>query len=70
VQAHGAQDRVAVVGSLRRNEGGLGRFVASLAEAHVAGLGVDWAGFYAGTGARRVPLPTYAFQRERFWLTP
>ncbi|MDT3400655.1 SDR family NAD(P)-dependent oxidoreductase, partial [Streptomyces sp. B1866] len=70
VQAHGAQDRVAVVGSLRRNEGGLDRFVASLAEAHVAGVEVDWPGFYAGTGARQVALPTYAFQRERFWLTP
>ncbi|MFH8371865.1 SDR family NAD(P)-dependent oxidoreductase, partial [Streptomyces sp. NPDC018031] len=68
--AHGAQDRVGVVGSLRRDEGGLQRFVLSLAEAHVAGVGVDWPGFFAGSGARRVQLPTYAFQRERFWLVP
>ncbi|WP_313956512.1 SDR family NAD(P)-dependent oxidoreductase [Streptomyces sp. SAJ15] len=68
--AHGAEDRVGVVGSLRRDEGGMERFATSLAEAHVAGVGVDWSAFYAGSGAQRVALPTYAFQRERFWLTP
>ncbi|UQA90608.1 type I polyketide synthase [Streptomyces halobius] len=65
--AHGAADRVAVIGSLRRDEGGLGRFVTSLAEAHVAGVAVDWSPFHVG--ARRAALPTYPFQRERFWLT-
>jgi acyl transferase domain-containing protein/acyl carrier protein len=32
------------------------------------GVRVDWGAVYAGSGARRVGLPTYAFQRERFWL--
>nr|WP_144383857.1 type I polyketide synthase [Streptomyces sp. SAJ15] len=68
--AHGAEDRVGVVGSLRRDEGGMERFVTSLAEAHVLGAGVDWSVLFDGGGAQRVELPTYAFQRERFWLTP
>nr|AAX98190.1 polyketide synthase type I [Streptomyces aizunensis] len=57
----------AVLGSLRRGEGGLERFWLSLGEAWVRGVGVDWSAVFAGTGARRVDLPTYAFQSQRFW---
>ncbi|MFF7191859.1 type I polyketide synthase, partial [Streptomyces sp. NPDC008222] len=57
-----------VVGSLRRGEGGLDRMLAALAEASVHGVTVDWSRAFTGTGARRVDLPTYAFQRRRFWL--
>ncbi|MFI5638876.1 SDR family NAD(P)-dependent oxidoreductase [Streptomyces goshikiensis] len=58
----------AVLGSLRRNEGGLERFWLSLGEAYVRGVAVDWDAVFAGTGAQRVDLPTYAFQRDRYWI--
>ncbi|WP_282916604.1 type I polyketide synthase, partial [Saccharothrix syringae] len=66
VDDHGAD--AAVVGSLRRDEGDRARFLLSAAEAHAAGVPVDWSAVLAGTGGRRIPLPTYPFQRERFWL--
>ncbi|WP_244951189.1 acyltransferase domain-containing protein, partial [Streptomyces sporangiiformans] len=58
----------AVLGTLRRDEGGLDRFLLSLGEAHVRGLAVDWP--TAFPGGRIVDLPTYPFQREHYWLEP
>ncbi|MGW7533248.1 SDR family NAD(P)-dependent oxidoreductase [Amycolatopsis sp. NPDC054798] len=60
----------AAVGTLRRDEGGLDRFTASLGEVFAHGGAVDWEVFFAETGARKVDLPTYAFQRQRYWLEP
>ncbi|OSC36235.1 type I polyketide synthase [Mycobacterium decipiens] len=43
-------------------------FLSGLASVYVRGTPIDWASGYAGSGARRVDLPTYPFQRRRFWL--
>ncbi|HVR97917.1 MAG TPA: condensation domain-containing protein, partial [Thermoanaerobaculia bacterium] len=36
----------------------------------LAGAEIDWAAMHAGESLRRVPLPTYPFQRRRFWVEP
>lgn len=56
----------AVLATLRRDEGGPDRFLASMAEAHAHGVPVDWSTVF-GPGARSADLPTYPFQRRRYW---
>src|SRR5260221_11641148 len=56
------------LGALLRKEDGTRHFARSLAQAHAAGAELDWEALFAGSWAKRVPLPTYPFQRESFWL--
>ncbi|MBC3988450.1 SDR family NAD(P)-dependent oxidoreductase [Streptomyces sp. AC563] len=63
-----ADAQAVVVGTLRRDEGGVERFLTSAAEVFVRGVTVDWTALLGDRSARRVELPTYAFQRQRYWL--
>ncbi|WP_344126137.1 type I polyketide synthase, partial [Saccharopolyspora halophila] len=63
-----AQIRAVACGTLRRDDGGADRVLTSLAEVFVRGVPVDWTERFPE--ARRVDLPTYAFQRDRFWIEP
>ncbi|MGW0885251.1 SDR family NAD(P)-dependent oxidoreductase [Streptomyces sp. NPDC002671] len=59
---------VVVTGSLRRDEGGPARLLTSAAQRYVRGGEVAWDPVFGD--ARRVLLPTYAFDRKRYWLEP
>ncbi len=56
--------------SLRRNRGDWDQILESLASVYTAGVEVDWSGFYQGKAFRRVDLPTYPFERQRYWVRP
>jgi acyl transferase domain-containing protein len=44
--------------------------LGNLARAYMHGLEVNWQAFYDGCSGRRIALPTYPFQRKRFWSPP
>ncbi|NUT21121.1 MAG: type I polyketide synthase, partial [Hamadaea sp.] len=62
-------DEARVVGSLRRNEGGMSRVLLSAGELHTGGVDVDWPALFGGAPPRPAQIPTYAFDRQQFWLT-
>ena len=47
---------------------GTGSFSEAVAEAYQAGLSIQFEGLFAGETRRRIAVPGYPFQRERYWL--
>ncbi|WP_415925765.1 type I polyketide synthase, partial [Streptomyces scabiei] len=56
------------VPSLRREVPEVRALMNTLGQLHARGVEVDWETVFTGTGARRVDLPTYAFQHQRYWI--
>nr|AGS49670.1 malonyl CoA-acyl carrier protein transacylase [uncultured bacterium esnapd13] len=63
-----AMDDAVTVATLRRDDGTATRMVAALAEAYVHGVSVDWSAVLGAAATRVLDLPTYAFQRQRYWV--
>ncbi|WPB93156.1 type I polyketide synthase [Streptomyces malaysiensis] len=64
----GEAEQVAFVPVLRSGRPEVETLTSALAALHTRGTAPDWDAYYAGTGARRAELPTYAFQHERYWI--
>ncbi|MFD7437733.1 thioester reductase domain-containing protein [Streptomyces sp. NPDC059861] len=66
-------DDAVTAAPLRRDHDEAETVVQAVATLHAHGVSGDWTRFFAGTGTGRAalpPLPTYAFQRQRYWITP
>ncbi|MEU5660990.1 type I polyketide synthase, partial [Streptomyces sp. NPDC047737] len=61
------QDAAALIPTQRRDRSEERELLAGLGAAHLRGVPVDWSAFLQDSGGRRVDLPTYAFQRQRYW---
>ncbi|MGI5183701.1 SDR family NAD(P)-dependent oxidoreductase [Dactylosporangium sp. CA-152071] len=68
LEATAGASRPAVLGTLRRDDGSPARMLTSLAEAHTNGVPVAWQRILGDAPAGAADLPTYPFQRQRFWL--
>ncbi|MER8184508.1 type I polyketide synthase [Kitasatospora sp. NPDC094015] len=65
---HGAETRPVLLAAQQGGRGEAGTLAEAVARLHVAGVPVDWSAQFGRAG--RVDLPTYAFQRRRYWLEP
>nr|WP_202547115.1 type I polyketide synthase [Streptomyces sp. SID2119] len=63
-----ADGAAVVVGSLRRDRGGIEQPLRALAELHVQGVPIPWKRVFPVSDGRRADLPTYAFEHRRYWL--
>ncbi|MFI7648002.1 type I polyketide synthase [Micromonospora sp. NPDC049460] len=59
-----------VVPALRRERPEAATLLRAVAALHAHGVSPDWSALYEGAGARRVELPTYVFDRQRYWPEP
>ncbi len=67
VEQTAGDTEIAVVGTLRRQSGGIAQMLRAAAQGCALGIDVDWSAAFP-TGVRQVDLPTYPFADERFWL--
>lgn len=65
-----ADAQIVSVPTLRKDRPEPVSVMTAAAQGFVSGMGLDWASVFSGYRPKRVELPTYAFQHQKFWLAP
>jgi acyl transferase domain-containing protein len=70
--SYGAADQVVLssLGHVLEDHHDVASTVNTLGRLWLAGASVDWRGFHSRQRRQRVPLPTYPFERKRYWIDP
>lgn len=70
IEASLADAQIVSVPTLRKDRPEPVSVMTAAAQGFVSGIGLDWASVFSGYRPKRVELPTYAFQHQKFWLAP
>lgn len=70
IEASLADAQIVSVPTLRKDRPEPVSVMTAAAQGFVSGMGLDWASAFSGYRPKRVELPTYAFQHQKFWLAP
>lgn len=70
IEASLADAQIVSVPTLRKDRPEPVSMMTAAAQGFVSGMGLDWASVFSGYRPKRVELPTYAFQHQKFWLAP
>lgn len=70
IEASLADAQIVSVPTLRKDRPEPVSVMTAAAQGFVSGMGLDWASVFSGYRPKRVELPTYAFQHQKFWFAP
>lgn len=70
IEASLADAQIVSVPTLRKDRPEPVSVMTAAAQGFVSGMGLDWASVFSGYRPKRVELPTYSFQHQKFWLAP
>lgn len=70
IEASLADAQIVSVPTLRKDRPEPVSVMTAAAQGFVSAMGLDWASVFSGYRPKRVELPTYAFQHQKFWLAP
>ncbi|MHC5819629.1 MAG: type I polyketide synthase [Nostoc sp.] len=70
LQPNAKQIVLSCVRHFKEQQSDVAYLLQTLGRVWLAGVEIDWSGFYTHERRHRLPLPTYPFERQRYWIEP